>query len=393
MNSTAPADPPIPKDNTIMNTTKTTEVRTQPSAPNAKIALGVPFLPPAALSAGSGRIRQRLGRMRRAMAPPPVQMLESALSLLEHRVLVALCTAGVPDALTEPINLTALAAKLGADEHRLERLVRYGSTRGWWKMDRLGRVSPNKVTEFLRTGHPSGWRAWVDFLSIPEVVDAVAALDLSETAPFSRTAGKPFFDWMADHQREWGIFDRAMAAGGRMHALTLDAAVSWKGTASVCDVGGGTGDLLSTLLDRHPEWRGAVFDLPDVVDRAVQHARMERIAGDAFISVPSGYDTYLLVNVLHDWGNADSTRILRNVTNAMAPAGRLLVVDSERRTVPQDEIFCSTDVLMAALTDGGQERSRAELRKLGHDVGLRLTRSSRLASGDVAHEFRQQRNP
>jgi hypothetical protein len=60
--------------------------------------------------------------------------------------------------------------------------------------------------------------------------------------------------------------------------------------------------------------------------------------------------------------------------------------------VPQDEIFLSTDVLMAALTDGGRERTRAGFRDLGHEAGLRLAHTSPLASGDVAHEFRQQRS-
>jgi hypothetical protein len=312
--------------------------------------------------------------------------------MLEHRVLVALCHAGVPEALDEPTTVAELASRLDVDHARLERLIRYGATRGWLRIDRRGNVSPNKVTAFLRSDHPSGWRAWVDFVGISDVVAAIASLDLrADDAPFERRNGRPFFDWMADHPDEWGTFDKAMAAGGRMHALTLDSAVSWKGTSKVCDVGGGTGDLLATLLDLHPTWHGAVFDLPAVVERAVQHDRMQHLPGDAFASVPKGFDTYLLVNVLHDWSDADATRILRNVAAAMPGTGRLLVVDSQRHVVPRDEIFVSTDVLMAALTDGGQERSAQEFAALGGDVGVRLVRTFALASGDVAHEFRRSR--
>jgi hypothetical protein len=130
-----------------------------------------------------------------------------------------------------------------------------------------------------------------------------------------------------------------------------------------------------------------VFDLASVVGRAVEHERMQRLAGDAFVAVPSGFDTYLLVNVLHDWSDDDAVRILRNVAAAMSARSRLFVVDSERRTVPRDEIFVSTDILMAALTDGGRERTRAAFVALGAEAGLRHVRTHPLASGDVAHEF------
>ena len=46
------------------------------------------------------------------------------------------------------------------------------------------------------------------------------------------------------------------------------------------------------------------------------------------------------------------------------------------------------DVLMAALTKGGRERNAAQFAALGRACGLVLTKSTRLASGDLAHELR-----
>ena len=113
-----------------------------------------------------------------------------------------------------------------------------------------------------------------------------------------------------------------------MHALTLAAAIDWSTTASICDVGGGTGELLATLLDLLPLVRGTLVDLPTVVERAVVHERLTPVAGDAFASVPAGLDTYLLVNVLHDWSDDDAVRILQTVADACGDA-RVLVVDSD----------------------------------------------------------------
>jgi O-methyltransferase domain len=358
---------------------------------DARTILGVPFIPPASMSEGGARVRSALGRLHRAMAPPPVQILESALALLDHRVLVALCEAGVPDALDHPMTVEQLASALSVDPTRLDRLVRFASARGWVRIDRRGRVHATRTTRFLRADHPAGWRSWVDFMSIDHVVGAVAALDVYSTDDaFESANGQPFFSWMATHPAAWSTFDRAMAAGGRMHALTLDAAIDWAGVGSICDVGGGTGDLLAALLDRHPTWRGAVFDLPDVVARSIEHPRLQAIGGDAFVDAPAGFDAYLLVNVLHDWNDTDAGRILCRVGRAAPLDARIFVVDSNRRAVPRDELGLRADVLMAALTNGGHERDTAAFAELGRGCGLRLVRTVRLASGDLAHELRHQ---
>jgi hypothetical protein len=360
-----------------------------PSTLTAADVLGVPLLPPAAVTAGGNRLRAALGRLHAAMAPPPARILEGLFGMLEHRVLVALCQAGVPDALTGPVPVGELAERVGVDHQSLERLLRFAASRGWVRIDRRGQVRPTRVTAFLRRDHPGGWRAWVDFAAGQEVVAAVGELRLEAVAGngFVRANGAPFFEWMADHPQRWATFDQAMAAGGRMHALTLAAALDWSSTDTVCDVGGGTGQLLATLLDLVPGLRGTVFDLLPVVSRAVSHPRLEAMAGDAFEGVPTGFGTYLLVNVIHDWDDTDGIALLARVAEAAQAGARVIVVDNERTTVPRDDLAASADVLMAALTHGGKERTTGEMAALGQAAGLRHVRAVRLASGDLAHVF------
>jgi SAM-dependent methyltransferase len=366
---------------------------TTPTSPaRPRDVLGVPVLPPGRVTQTGNRVRELLGRVHRSMAPPPVRILEGLFGMLEHRVMVALCEIGVPDALTGPRRIPELAAALDSDEAQLERLLRFAAARGWVRIDRRQRVRPTRITTFLRTDHPGGWRAWVDFAGGDEVVAAVGRLSLRAGAhhSFVEANGTPFFEWMATHPDRWQVFDRAMAAGGRMHALGLASVLDWGDGERVCDVGGGTGDLLATLLDLTPGLDATVFDLPDVVARAVDHPRLTRVGGDAFVEVPRGFDTYLLVNVLHDWDDEDALRILRRVAEAAGPDARVVIVDSERTRVPRDDLAISADVLMAALTDGGKERDTDEFAELGRQAGLRLVRTLRLPSADVAHVLRPQ---
>lgn len=372
--------------------------RTEPAQPvpaTPRDVLGVPVLPPVAATAVTNRLRAALRRVRAAMAPPPLRILEDLFGMLDHRVLVALCEAGVPDALDGPTGVDELAARTGTDPEALGRLLRFAATRGWVRVGRRGRVRPTRVTRFLRRDHPGGWRAWVEFAGGHEVLAALALMSAepARADPFAAAHGTRFFAWMAEHPDRWAVFNRAMAAGARMHALVLAHALDWSATRTVCDVGGGTGDLLAALLDVLPDAQGTVLDLPGVVVSAVRHPRLTAVAADAFASVPPGFDTYLLVNVLHDWDDDDAGRILAETARAARSTvagghARIVVVDSDPTSVARNDLAASTDVLMAALTPGGRERTAAELADLGARCGLRLERTHRLASMDVAHVFR-----
>jgi hypothetical protein len=347
------------------------------------------LVPPGRLSRAAVGLRGILRRLSDAIAPPPVHVLEGVFGLLDHRVLVALCEMGVPDALGSRTSTAALASVLDVDRERLDRLVRYAAVRGWLRLDRRGRVAPTRVTAFLRNDHPGGWRSWVEFAGGDEVVAAVSVLDprRDDVDGFAAANGAPFFDWMAEHPSRWGVFDSAMAAGARMHALAILAAADLSMVRSICDVGGGNGELLRTLLDHLPAVQGTVLDLPAVVERAAPHPRLTAVAGDAFESVPADHDLYLLVNVLHDWGDREASAILERIVDA-APGARVLVVDAGRPVVPRDRVATAADVLMAALTEGGRERDQVQLADLGRTAGLELVSSTLLASGDWAHELR-----
>jgi len=104
-------------------------------------------------------------------------------------------------------------------------------------------------------------------------------------------------------------------------------AVELDGVTSICDVGGGTGRLLRSLLDAAPAARGTVFDLADVVSGAaavlgdLASERWSTVGGDFFKPgvIPGGHDRYLMQAIMHDWADDKAGIILRNVRAAMSP--------------------------------------------------------------------------
>lgn len=356
--------------------------------------LGVPVLPPARAAVLGTRVRAGLGRLHRALGPPPARVLEGALGALDLAVLAALCRLEVPDRLTRPVTCAELAALCGVDVQRLDRLTRYAATRGMLKRDRRGRLRPTRLTMFLRRDHPGGWRAWVEFAAGTEVLGALAALDAGLTADgdaFAAANGAPFFRWMAEHPERHAIFDAAMAAGGRMHGLLLARALDWSASRRVCDIGGGDGALLGVLLAQHPHLEGVVLELPEVVARMPERPRVQAVAGDAFAGVPAACDTYLLVNVLHDWDDEAAATLLDRAAEAARESGasaRIVVVESAAHARPRDDLATLADGLMLALTPGGRERATAEIAALARQVGLSHDGTHPLVSGDVAHVLR-----
>ncbi|MBV8160000.1 MAG: hypothetical protein JO265_03655, partial [Acidimicrobiia bacterium] len=225
--------------------------------------VGVRRLPPPGLTSTAVALRAQLGRLHRSMAPPPVRVLEALFGLLDHGALVAFCELGVPDVLESRMLLGDLARAVGADGAQLERVVRYAAARGWVRMDGKGRVRPTATTRFLRRDHPGGWRAWVEFAGGSDVRAAVsmighAAADGGDA--YALANGEAFFAHMAATPERARAFDRAMAAGARMHGLALATALDWSPARRVCDVGGGDGSLLRVLLAAHPHLQGVLLD-------------------------------------------------------------------------------------------------------------------------------------
>jgi orsellinic acid C2-O-methyltransferase len=113
---------------------------------------------------------------------------------------------------------------------------------------------------------------------------------------------------------------------------------------------------------------------PAVLEGAGVAERCQVVPGDFFVSVPEGGDAYLLKTVIHDWDDDQAVAILRNCREAMAPGGRVLIVEAlvPETITPDDTDVLMIDIVMLVLA-GGRERTEAEYRDLLAAAGLTLT--------------------
>jgi O-methyltransferase domain len=168
-----------------------------------------------------------------------------------------------------------------------------------------------------------------------------------------------------------------------MENVAVARAYDFRGLRTLVDVGGAHGHLLATILGRHRHLRGILFDQPQVVEAAARSsyftardlaARCEVQGGSFFDGVPVGADAYMMKYIIHDWDDERCLRILRNCREAMAPGGRVLLVEHVVEPGNRPDFGKLLDINMLVVAPGGKERTRREFGTLLAGAGLRLRR-------------------
>ncbi|MFW2388421.1 MAG: methyltransferase [Polyangiales bacterium] len=328
------------------------------------------------------------------MSGPPNEheAAEALLELLGGKwVAAAISTAaqlGIADALDErPMDAAELAERLGCDHGSLERLLGVLAAEGLLEADRDDRFSLTILGSQLRDsalgplaryiGAPFSWSPW---LRLTETVQ-------TGKAAFELEHGQDLFSYLAEHPQASNVYNAGVDAFTRHDAQALAGAFDFSEFETVVDVGGGIGTLLIELLRRWPHLRGTLFDKEQVVRAAAERlrdagmeSRCTALGGDFFEAVPSGADVYIVRHIIHNWGDAEALRILRNCAAAVQPSGKVLVVEGVLLPGHRKDTTRLLDLEMMVLSGTGRERSKPELRRLFSQAGLRLAKTVPLAS-------------
>jgi hypothetical protein len=293
-------------------------------------------------------------------------------------------------------DLDALSRTAGADRSALGRVMRHLAAVNVFAETEPDRYRLTDLSKGLCDQGPGDTRSWLDLTS------AVGRADLALTYLLEVVrSGRPEqtrYTWAAlDADRALSdSFDGQMAAGAVEKGPVLAAGYDWSGVRHVVDVGGGNGTLLVGLLSAHPHLRGTVVDRPGPADNAARAFAAAGLAdragtapGSFFDPLPTGADVYLLSAILHDWPDAEATRILGRCAEAAGRTGRVLVMESLVEPGPARSSTTDMDLLML-VTTGGRARQLDELTALAATAGLRAAAVTTLADPHTLIEFVKQ---
>ena len=221
-----------------------------------------------------------------------------------------------------------LSAELSADEDATERLL--GALAAVGLVDhRDGRYANSYAAEeFLVSGRPESLSTWVALIGRWNQTFG----DLAESVRTGQPAERPeeHLGDSTQYTRDFiiGMHDYAIGPGREL-ARHLDL----QDRRRLLDVGGGPGTYSILLAEQNPSLTCSVFDLPEVVaiadDVIAEHelgGRITTLAGDYHSDpFPTGFDTVLVSNVLHqeDWESCSA--ILQKAHAALEPDGLIVI--------------------------------------------------------------------
>ena len=317
-------------------------------------------------------------------APPSAQLVQMAMAHWVSQIVYVAAKLGLADHLAKgPMNADQLAELTRTHAPSLYRLMRTLASLGIMTEDATHRFAMTPLGDAMKTGAPGCARPTILTIASDWWVNGFGQLLYSVQtgkSGFEKTLGMPIFDWFAKHPEEASMFSETMVGVHGAEPAAVAAAYDFSGAKTIVDVGGGTGNLLTTILASHPASHGILYDLPHVIRDAPAMIQARGMAdrvkletGSFFESVPPGGDAYLLSHIIHDWSEDLCLTILGNCGRAMSPASRLLLIEM---VLPAGNTPHPGKILdmMMLVGPGGRERTEQEYATLFGKAGLRLTR-------------------
>ena len=117
---------------------------------------------------------------------------------------------------------------------------------------------------------------------------------------------------------------------------------------TIADITGGRGHLLRAILKSSPKTQGIFFDQPHVVAGVAPEdgEKLTVVVGNFFTDPMPKADAYLLMNIIHDWPDAESIKILSAIRRAMSKRARVLIIETVIPDAPGPHLSKELDIAM-----------------------------------------------
>lgn len=189
-------------------------------------------------------------------------------------------------------------------------------------------------------------------------------------ASFDMLYNENYFEYLKKHPLLQARFDEAMTIISKKEDEQIAAQINFKGI--VADIGGGKGQLLANIAQKHILSQAILFDLPEVVEQLTDNSSsLVKIAGSFFEEIPVTADIFILKRIVHDWSDEKVVEILRNVANAMHPNSTLYIIDGLLDCAQNKKFLAAVDLALLTIFQG-QERTLSQMTHLLTLSGLQI---------------------
>ena len=317
------------------------------------------------------------------------QAFDAVFSILMDDLIVSITLReiahlGIADLLSDgPKSVSALAQEVGVQADVLQLFLRLLSSKDIFVETQVGIFDHTERSRCLQADIPGSIRNFAELLRsewqrMSRTPEALTYTLRTGQPALEHILGESLWSYLTRHPSEYNTFSKTLTEISLAQNERMAPACDLTGLHALVDIGGGEGSFLMALLRLHPETTGILFDAPPVIEKAqallAQSGLTDRctcIAGDFFQSVPAGGDAYFIKNVLHDWSDEDCLRILRNCRQAIAPTGKLFIIEHILPEPPaKPSPYLAVSVVFRQLLPGGRQRTVQEFRHLLDNAGF-----------------------
>ncbi|GAA0158605.1 methyltransferase [Lithospermum erythrorhizon] len=297
---------------------------------------------------------------------------------------------GIADVLEtqdEPVTLEDLSSLLGCHTSPLHRIMRFLTNRGIFKEDVTteegGHIcyTQTPMSRLLRRGGDKSLGAFILLESSPPMLapwhELSSRVMIKGSSAFEGAHGEDVWTYAANNPTHSKLINDAMSSHARISVPVIieHCPEVFEGVNSLVDVGGGDGTTLQMLVKAFPWIHGINFDLPHVISTTTNYEGLENVGGDMFVSIPKA-DAIYIMWVLHDWGDDECIRILKNCRESIPKdTGKVImaeaVIDLEEEKCKQlANVSLMLDMVMLAHTTNGKERTTKEWASILNAAGF-----------------------
>lgn len=303
-----------------------------------------------------------------------------AMSAAAAAALRAAVRLGIAEVIDDrPVDTEKIADALGVQAPLLERLLRTLKYYGVFAPTENGHVH-TPISRLLREDHPQSLKYHVLWATEPWTWALWPHLDEAVRTGrnvFDDLYGQDFFTHLhAQWPESTEVFNKSQTQLSTLSAATIAERLDLSGVGTLADIAGGHGYMLATLLERHPDLQGVLFDLPQVVadpdprltaDGALA-PRARLVGGDCLRAIPVDADLYLFKSIL-EWDDEKSVIALRNARKSGRPGARVVIITNLIDDSPEIRYTTGADLLFL-LNSLGKKHTTATLRAIAERAGL-----------------------
>ncbi|AKG44986.1 methyltransferase [Streptomyces xiamenensis] len=323
---------------------------------------------------------------------PAARDLTAAYSLLDliqgsviTQAISVAARLGIADVLAEgPLPATEIAKRVGSDPEATHRLLRALSGYSVFTFQPDGAYALTPMGQALREDAPDSMRGLAMLMSNPlhweEFGHLMSSVRTGE-ANLPKLRGQGAYEFLMSNPEYAAEFFGGMRSMSESECDPIVAAYDFSSFGTIVDVVGGRGTLLSAILKQATDARGILFDsevatadAPAVFQDAGVADRITVETGGYFDKLPAGADAYVLKHILHDFSESDCVTMLKNVREAIAPGGKMLVIEYVLTENNERHLGNIIDLWLLLLL-GAKERTLPQYTELFAKAGLKVTGS------------------